>query len=203
MVNMFDRFASYYDTFMSKTGLSNIDAFVQHVPCAAGLRVADIGGGTGTLAKALVELKAEVTLIDPSVAMTDVAQKKHSGIRILNARVENLPITDGDFDMVCIRDLLHHLRDWEQALREAVRVLKQDGMILVHELEPESGQAHMIYEMESLFGETITAIPRKQLASSLQVNGVRGEIRELSKYEYLFIGKKTDSEGTNQVISER
>jgi len=48
---LFNKLSRFYDVFMNITGLSNEDLLLQYIGDIEGLKVADIGGGTGTLAK--------------------------------------------------------------------------------------------------------------------------------------------------------
>jgi SAM-dependent methyltransferase len=53
--------------------------------------------------------------------------------RVAAADAVTLPFRDGSFASVLIRDLLHHLLKPEEAVREAVRVLRTGGTLLVIE----------------------------------------------------------------------
>jgi SAM-dependent methyltransferase len=51
-------------------------------------------------------------------------------IEILDAVGEDIPLPDESVDVVYVRQVLHHIRDLPQALKECARVLKHDGVFL-------------------------------------------------------------------------
>jgi SAM-dependent methyltransferase len=58
---------------------------------------------------------------------------RHTGAEALCASAERLPFADESFEVILIRDLLHHVRDREQVLREARRVLRAGGRLTLVE----------------------------------------------------------------------
>ena len=50
--------------------------------------------------------------------------------RFLVADATRLPFADGEFDLVYTNKTTHHIRDWQQALTEMIRVLKPEGHLL-------------------------------------------------------------------------
>lgn len=62
-----------------------------------------------------------------------------TGARTASADAARLPFRSGSFDIVLIRDLLHHVHDRGAVIAEAVRVLKPGGRIRV--IEPNGSNA--------------------------------------------------------------
>jgi SAM-dependent methyltransferase len=50
-------------------------------------------------------------------------------VKLRTADAEGLPFEDGSFDLVVGHAFLHHLPDWEQALRDCYRVLAPGGAV--------------------------------------------------------------------------
>jgi SAM-dependent methyltransferase len=96
---------------------------------APGPNLADIGGGTGNYAAALLEEGWEPLVIDRSRAMLALAEAK--GLRTLEADAGSLPLEDASFDAVTMISMIHHLDDSVKALREARRVLRDGGRLAV------------------------------------------------------------------------
>jgi demethylmenaquinone methyltransferase/2-methoxy-6-polyprenyl-1,4-benzoquinol methylase len=96
---------------------------------APGPHLADIGGGTGNYAAALIEEGWEPLVIDPSPHMLDLAAGK--GLRTLEAKAESLPLEDASFDAVTMISMVHHLDDPSAALGEARRVLRDGGRLAI------------------------------------------------------------------------
>lgn len=96
-------------------------------------RSLEIGCGTGfftlNLHKAGVMREAAVT--DISAGMVEVAKRNARGLGFeVDGRVadaEGVPYEDGEFDLVIGHSVLHHIPDVEQAIREALRVLRPGG----------------------------------------------------------------------------
>jgi ubiquinone/menaquinone biosynthesis C-methylase UbiE len=106
----------------------------------AGESVLDIGCGTGTLAIAAavrVALHGSVFAIDASPEMIARARRKAAKARVQVtfelAPAEQLPFSDGRFDVVLSTLMLHHLphKTRQQCAREVRRVLKPGGRVLV------------------------------------------------------------------------
>ncbi|MBU0473128.1 MAG: class I SAM-dependent methyltransferase [Bacteroidetes bacterium] len=95
-----------------------------------GKSLLDIGSGDGKIAKHFSTQGLDVTL-------TDVY--KHPSIDSLNMEFnfhqpnEILPFKEGKFDNVLLITVLHHCEDPSFTLKEAIRVLKPGGVILIIE----------------------------------------------------------------------
>jgi glycogen(starch) synthase len=94
------------------------------------LRVLDVGGGYGRLAAPLAE-RHDVTLVDVSEEMLDEARERcPPEVTLVRADARELPFEDESFDAVLALDLLPHLPDTEQALRELARVVRVGGRVV-------------------------------------------------------------------------
>lgn len=109
------------------------------VPPHAGMRVLDIGCGTGGQLEHYQHAGCLISGIDQSAAMLARARDRLSGDADLRlGSAESLPYPDGRFDLVVASLVLHELTpDTQEAvLAEIRRVLAADGRILVTDFHP-------------------------------------------------------------------
>ncbi|MDH3740095.1 MAG: class I SAM-dependent methyltransferase [Hyphomicrobiales bacterium] len=99
--------------------------------------VADIGAGKGHFSQQLAARGAQVTGIEIEAGKVAMAQARMpDGARVIEGRAEDLPLADGSQDLLCLIFSFHHIpvEVHDQALAEAVRVLKPGGHL--HIVEP-------------------------------------------------------------------
>ena len=112
---------------------------IQEARIATGFRVLDLGCGTGTLAVLLKQTHpdADITGIDGDPAVLAIARAKAAQQNVTITFDEGmafqLPYADGTFDRVVSSLVIHHLttEDKQRTLREAFRVLKLGGELLI------------------------------------------------------------------------
>lgn len=112
---------------------------IEHAAIRDGERALDLGCGTGTLASALSAgaPRAEVFGLDADPEALDSARRKASAsgrpLQLCRGLAQDLPFSDGSFDLVVSSLFFHHLsREAKRAaLRESRRVLRHDGRMLL------------------------------------------------------------------------
>jgi demethylmenaquinone methyltransferase/2-methoxy-6-polyprenyl-1,4-benzoquinol methylase len=96
---------------------------------ARGRRLADIGGGTGNYALALMREGWEPVVVDRSADM--LARAVAKGLETVAADAQLLPFDDETFDAVTMISMLHHVEDRSAALAEARRILGVGGRLVL------------------------------------------------------------------------
>lgn len=100
------------------------------------MQVVDIAVGTGLLAREACTLTGDrcaVVGIDISEAMLAIAQEKF-GISLIQGAAEALPLAPAIADFVTMGYALRHVADIEMAFREAIRILRPGGTIVLLEI---------------------------------------------------------------------
>lgn len=105
-------------------------------------KVLDLATGTGDFAIEMAKKMrtAEVTGIDMSEGMLRVARKKiareglEKRVELVKGDCMKLPFESGQYDAVTVSFGLRNFAKLEQGLREAHRVLKDDGVLVIVEM---------------------------------------------------------------------
>jgi ArsR family transcriptional regulator len=103
------------------------------------LDVADVGCGEGYLTLEAARWARRVVAIDRSAAVLARARQLAERRKITNVtwkrgEIEKLPLPDRSIDVVLLSQTLHHAADPARVLREAARVLRPGGRVLILDL---------------------------------------------------------------------
>jgi SAM-dependent methyltransferase len=90
----------------------------------------EVGGGQSGLS-ALLYPAAQVTNLDMDPAFADARANRAPRVTFVQGDATDLPFPDASFDLVTMFDLLEHVPDDAAVAREALRVLRPGGWILV------------------------------------------------------------------------
>jgi SAM-dependent methyltransferase len=132
----FDRAASYYDA----SRIVSDDATRRQTELLAAEirprgRGLEIGVGTGQVSLPLHAAGIDVVGLDLSMPMLRRLLEKAGGsppFPTVQGDSTMLPFGNGTFGAVLMRWVLHLVPDWREAAREAVRVLRPGGVLLVN-----------------------------------------------------------------------
>lgn len=106
----------------------------------AGKTVVDLGAGEGALTLLLARTCRKVIAVDLSPRMLHLLREAaerggvQSRIQVVEGDLEALPLADGVGDVVFLSQALHHAAEPVQALREAARILKPGGTLVLLDL---------------------------------------------------------------------
>ncbi|MDR2464653.1 MAG: class I SAM-dependent methyltransferase, partial [Streptococcaceae bacterium] len=98
--------------------------------------VLDVGSGTGRLLRLLENQNPQFIGfgVDISEGMVEEARKNFPQFKFQKANAELLPFEDGKFDKIICSASFHHFPHPEDFLREANRVLKPGGELVIAEI---------------------------------------------------------------------
>lgn len=170
-VRFFDRIAPLYDWLMPAADPDALAAGFARAERTVD-RVLDVGGGSGRAAEA-VPVEDRIVL-DRSRGMLSRARDRD--LDAVQGDAARLPVPDAAVDAVVIVDALHHFPDQTRALREAARVLRPGGVLVIREFDPRHPlgialvAAERVMRMGSAFREPAT------LAADVADAGLDGEV---------------------------
>jgi len=120
-----------YDRFMGRYSTQLAPAFVDFAGVAAGMRVLDVGAGTGALTQELVARvgAGNVAAAEPSPDYVAVLRDRFPGITVEQAPAADLPWEDGAFDAALAQLVVVFVEDAPAAFRELARVTKPGGVV--------------------------------------------------------------------------
>jgi len=95
----------------------------------SGMRVLDIGCGTGQSRQVYARHTATYVGLDLSLGALRRAAARHPQSAWLQADALRLPFSDGAFDVVAFSSVLHHVPNMDLALSEAARVVVPGGLV--------------------------------------------------------------------------
>ena len=134
---MFDDVAHRYDFLNDLLSLGRTKAWRRVVTAIispkAGMKILDIAAGTGSSSKPLVDKGADVIALDFSEGMLAAGRKRHKNIKFQQGDALKLPFDENTFDVTTISFGLRNTSDTTAALKEALRVTKKSGRIVVCE----------------------------------------------------------------------
>ena len=140
-----DKMRSFFDSVAGRLGRDYIpgkswkglaEALLRLMPPMV---IADLGAGEGAFALLLAQQAKKVIAVDSSAKMIEVGREQALRLGVANVEyrqgdMEEIPIGDGEVDLVFFSQSLHHALHPERAVHEAWRVLQPGGRIVILDL---------------------------------------------------------------------
>lgn len=148
---------------------SEVEAIRDLLPKENNIHGIEVALGTGRFAKELGIKEG----IEPSPNMRALALKK--GIDVLSAEAENLPYKDMRFDFVLMVFCISYFDDLPAAFKEARRVLKKGGSLIVGFVDKDSiiGKMYEQRKPESVFYKHANFYSIKRITDELKGLGFK------------------------------
>jgi demethylmenaquinone methyltransferase/2-methoxy-6-polyprenyl-1,4-benzoquinol methylase len=204
---MFDSTAEDYDRMENILGFGTGKWYrgeaLKRAGLKPGMRIVDIGVGTGLVASEAAKIVGRADLVhgvDPSASMMANAQVPE-GVHLIQGTAESIPFPDAHFDFLSMGYALRHIGDLRSAFREFHRVLKPGGQLCLLEITcPESwwgrlllkaymkgwvpllapfiGHRHNTRRLWRYYWDTIEAcLPPAQIVAELEAAGFKNARR--------------------------
>jgi ArsR family transcriptional regulator len=172
-----DKMRAFFDSVAGRLGRDYVpgkswkslaEAFLRLLPPMV---IADLGAGDGSFALLLAQAATHLIAVDSSQKMLDVAREQavRNGVVNMEFRLgdmEELPIDDGAVDLALFSQSLHHAGHPERAVREAWRILRPGGRIVVLDLAK-----HRFEEARELYADEWLGFSEVEIESMLSNAG--------------------------------
>ena len=128
---IFDVSDNAYDRFMGRYSVRLAPLFADFARVEPGMRVLDVGAGTGALAAELVRRVGEdnVAAGEPSSKFVQALRARMPGVDVKEAPAEELPWPDESFDVALAQLVVSFASDAPRAAREMGRVVRGGGVV--------------------------------------------------------------------------
>lgn len=161
---------------------------------ANNIKVLDIGVGTGNLAEKYLNRGYDIIGIDQSREMLNVAKQKFPNLKVRLGEFLKIPFNNSKFDIIVSTYAFHHLNDSEKnlAIKEIIRVLKDDGRIVIGDL---------MFENDDIKGKVMKEFTDEQIEEieDEYYSDIHKLEKEFKKYNKTLVKHKIDK--LNFVIS--
>jgi ubiquinone/menaquinone biosynthesis C-methylase UbiE/biotin operon repressor len=172
-----DKTRAFFDSMAGRLGKDYVpgktwkglaDALLRLLPPMV---IADLGSGDGASALLLSQNAVKVIAIDSSEKMLDVARDRalHAAAPNVEFRLgemEEVPIDDASVDLAFFSQSLHHAAHPERALREAARILRPAGRIVILDLAK-----HRFEEARDLYADEWLGFSEAEIETMLTSAG--------------------------------
>ncbi|WP_374927845.1 demethylmenaquinone methyltransferase [Kytococcus sedentarius] len=135
--SMFDEVAPRYDCTNDVLSMGQARlwrrAVTRTIEPRPGMRILDLGAGTGTSSEPLADAGADVVPADFSEGMLAEGRRRRPDMPFTHADAMALPFEDASFDVTTISFALRNVADPALALREMARVTRPRGQLVLCE----------------------------------------------------------------------
>jgi demethylmenaquinone methyltransferase/2-methoxy-6-polyprenyl-1,4-benzoquinol methylase len=153
---MFDGVAKRYDLMNDLLSLGQTKRWrkkaVAIIKPGPGMKILDLAAGTGSSSRPLADAGAELYPVDFSPGMLEAGRKRNPDLHFSLGDALNIPFADDLFDLTTISFGLRNTQDVSKALREALRVTKVGGRLVIVEFSHPTNRIFRAIYMKYLMG---------------------------------------------------
>lgn len=158
------------------------------------IKIADLGAGEGLISQLLARRAEKVVCIDNSPKMVEFGSElaKKNGFTNLSYKlgdIEAVPLTDDTFDCALLSQALHHAHHPQVAIKEAFRILKPGGQVIIIDL-----LEHQFEKARDLYADVWLGFSENKLYQFLKTAGFR-------KIEVNVVAKEAEAPNFQTVLA--
>ncbi|RXZ83890.1 SAM-dependent methyltransferase [Paenibacillaceae bacterium] len=124
---------TYSQTRTADARITN--AIIQGLNLVKPSTIVDVGAGTGNYSVELAKLGYHVLAVEPSEVMREQG-KQHENLCWIAGVAESLPLEESSVEGIISTLAIHHFTDLEQSFSEMLRVVKENGRIVLLIADP-------------------------------------------------------------------
>ncbi len=122
--------------YIREKAIKHFKLDVKSLTALKGLKIIDIGCGGGLISEPVAKMGAEVTAIDAGEKNIEIAKihAQKSGLKInyVKSSVEDLDKKyQANFDVVLALEIVEHVSDVEDFIKESTKLLKPNGLLFI------------------------------------------------------------------------
>ncbi|MHA1674913.1 MAG: class I SAM-dependent methyltransferase [Promethearchaeota archaeon] len=186
-----------YKKFRPHYPIEVIEELITYLHKGEGLKVADIGSGTGIFTERLLEAGFDVYAVEPNEEMRQSAEKDLSpnpNFHSIIGTAENSSLPEESIDLITAAQAFHWFSP-EPTLKEFQRILKPEGLIAFLWNERDNDASLFLKEYDLLLRETC---PKYETSPHISIGKqeILNYIEEISLEEFHFSNfQEFDHEG--------
>ena len=176
-------YAGLYDKTLEFLDSFERNELKRMIYSAKGKKVLDVGCGTGRLFPEFQKMNFDITGIDVSQKMIDIAKNRCHKAKLLVGDVENLPFKDDSFDVVVASFVVVHLKYLEKAFSEIYRVLKNGGVFIITNINQKKAPKLKMSTTQEIVIKSFYHMPKEVIKS------LENEFFKINEEKFLYDGE--------------
>lgn len=191
MQDNFEKKANNWDDNPIRVEMANtsFEEIKKNIKVTKDLNILDFGCGTGLVGLQFSPLVNSVLMNDTSKAMLSILKAKISdnklkNVEVLEGDINNLNTEKSKFDLIISFMVFHHIKDIPAILNIFKNILKENGTVIIGDLDKEDGSFHGLEKVEH------NGFELEEIKDIFNMNDL--SVNKIYKYNVL---KKPDKDG--------
>ncbi len=186
-MDYFSKIAKFYDFIIPPFKEKKL---LQFITFNSAETLVEVGGGTGRAAKPLLPFVKEIILVDLSFDMLKQAKKNIHLKYLLTGSGTTLTFRNNSLELIFINDTLHHISSQQEVIESCFHALKDEGMIIIREIEPRYFWSKLIVLMEKILRFNSKFLTPTELMELCSKANLTSTYYKESKGTYIIVAKK-------------